>query len=197
MPHLQGCPIPMATQATLDAAITFCERSMAIYRTIDAVDLVAGQNNYPLEASSQQQVVRVKRAFINGREISVRGQSQVSPDNGSVGRPTRLHVVQTIFGPEVVLSPTPDDAYVLTMEAYLRPRRTAQALDTDLFEVWMDAIVAGAVSKVQRMPAQPFTDPVSAAQHHAEFLSYISRARADAPVNRVVSTLSVRPRPLA
>lgn len=187
----------MATQAVLDAAITFCDRSLAIYRTLEPVTLEPGRNNYPLEATSQQTVARVKRAFINGREINLFGQSGVSPETGFAGRPTKLHVVQTIFGPEIILSPTPDAPYVLTMEGALRPRRTAQALDPDLFEVWIDAIVAGAVSKVQRIAAQPFTDPVTAAQHHAEFLSHISRARADGPINRVATTMTVRARPLA
>lgn len=187
----------MATQAILDAAIQFCDASLAIYRELDPIILEPGRKNYPLEATSQQQVARVKRAFINGQPLDLFGQAGIAPDLGGMSMPRKLHVVQTIFGPELILTPTPDAAYELRIEAALRPRRTAQALDPDLLEIWVDAIVAGAVSYAQRIPAQPFSDPASAAQRYAEFRSHISRARMDGPINRINSTLRVRARPFA
>ena len=197
MPYLPGCPVPMAAQAIVDAAIQFCESSMAVRQHLDPIVLVPGQRTYDLDTPLQQEVARVMRAAVDGAEISLTPLAFAPMGTPSQGRPFSLTVTRLDSYPEIQLAPIPDASYTLTVDAALRPTRTATNLADDLWTLWLDAIVAGAVSAVQRIPSQPFSDPTGAAQRHAEFRSHISRARVDASMGKVQSALRVKARPFA
>ena len=187
----------MATQAIVDAAIQFCESTMVIRQHLDPIVLVADQRTYDLDAPSQQEVARVMRAAVDGMEISLTPLAYETMGTPSRGRPFALAVTRLDSYPEIQLAPIPDAEYTLVVDAALRPKRTATSVADDLWNLWLDAIVAGAVSAVQRIPSQPFSDPTGAAQRHAEFRSHISRARVDASMGKVQSALRVKARPFA
>lgn len=187
----------MATQAIVDAAIQFCESTMVIRQHLDPIVLAAGQRTYDLDAPSQQEVARVMRAAVDGMEISLTPLAYETMGTPSRGRPFALAVTRLDSYPEIQLAPIPDAEYTLVVDAALRPKRTATSVADDLWNLWLDAIVAGAVSAVQRIPSQPFSDPTGAAQRHAEFRSHISRARVDASMGKVQSALRVKARPFA
>ena len=197
MPHLPGCSVPLVNQFIVDAAIQFCEATGAIRQTMDPITLAPGMGFYDFDAPSQQQVVRITRAFIDGNEIRLVPLNEAPAPRDSTGEPVFLHTIRTDFNPEFVLTPAPDKAYSLVLEVASRPTRTATALNDDLLDLWLEAIAAGAISAGQRIPAQPFTDPVGAGQRHAEFRSHISRARINASMGQAQGTQRVRARPFA
>ena len=197
MPHLPGCSVPLVNQFIVDAAIQFCEATGAIRQTMDAITLVPDMGVYDFDAPSQQQVVRITRAFLDGREIRLVPLNEAPTPQDRTGEPVFLHTISTDSYPEFVLTPAPDKAYSLVLEVASRPTRTATALADDLLTLWLEAITAGAIGAGQRIPAQPFTDPAGAGQRYAEFRSHISRARINASMGRVQGTQRVRGRPLA
>jgi len=197
LPHLPGCPDPLAAQLILDTAIQFCEASGAIRQTLDPIKLIPNTGVYEFEPPTQQQVVRIFRAHIDGRDLHLAPLSEYPLLTEQVGQPRVLHTTRTDGLPELVLTPTPDAASTLSLDVALRPTRAATTLADDLFDLWLDAISTGAISAAQRMVGQPFTDMPSAGQRHAEFRSHISRARINALMGQVHSAQRVRSRPFA
>ena len=198
LPHLPGCSLPLVTQCIRDAAITFCETTDAIRQPLDPLQMRQGVSTYTLEAPSQQQVVRVLQAQINSRALRLAPIDAAPMLTGQTGEPSLLHVTRTDGEMELVLTPTPDkDSDHLLLQVSLRPTRSALMLSNDLFDLWAEGIAAGAIGMAQRIPAQPFSDPTSAAQRHAEFRSHITRARINASNSAVRGSQRVNARPFA
>lgn len=170
---------------------------MAVRETLDDITLEPGRAVYDLYSPARQSVVRIMRASINGRDLALVGAWDAPAPSDAVALPRFLHTTRNESFPELVLTPAPDDAYILRLEVALRPRRNATALAPDLFDLWVDAVVAGAVSAAKRVPDQPFSDLNGAILLHAEFRSHITRARTNAVIGRVNTHTRVRARPFA
>ena len=58
----------------------------------------------------------------------------------------------------------------------VKPLRSATSIDTDLFEDWSEAFVAGAKFRILKMPGQVWTDGPSAGDYRREYRKYVSQA---------------------
>ena len=192
-----GCPEPTVAQAVVDAAIVFCEDSMVIREVLDSITLEIGNGAYTLDAPQHQSITRVLNAWVDGVQIQVNPQDQVNPLRTATGP------IQGCFtsraGSEFALSvyPLPDKAYTLTVECALRPVRGATQLEDDLYELWVQPISDGAISRLASIPDQPYTNINLAGSRQMQFLLASRRALVESSYNRTRGTSTVRPRPLA
>jgi hypothetical protein len=105
---------------------------------------------------------------------------------------------KTPSGDTFWLYPVPDVTTVgaLTVRASFAPKLTATSLDDILFNEYADAVVNGAAFRLGSMPRQPWTNP-NASQYGAVFEREVLKAKRDASMGRVKSTLAVQPRHFA
>ena len=198
LPFVLGCSDPLAAQAVVDAAIVFCEDSLAIRQVLDPITVsVAGGNEYTIDTPMQQSITRVLTAWIDGVQIAVNPQDQISQLRTDTGKPVGCYTRRIDSTLTVVVYPIPDASYTLTVECAMRPVRGAAQLENDLYDLWVEPISSGALSRLASIPDQPFTNLGLATAHLNLALRGSSKARVESSYNRTRGTQTVRPRPMA
>lgn len=190
LPMVMGCPIPLATQALVDAAIEFCVESEAIKEDLDAFATAVGQSTYDLDSPQpQQRVEQVVSVKVDGVEI---GPAATTSDTHR-GRPTAYSVSVLDGVTTLHLFPTPDAAYEIDARATLVPLRSATSFHEQLYERWVEQVCAGTVARLRAIPDQPFSKP-DAVVDLAKALSAAKKARS---ATNAVRSNRVQARPLA
>lgn len=195
--YVVGCSQPLALQAIVDAAIAFCDESLVVRRRLDPQTTRVGASEFDLDGVAQQAVSRVLKVWVDGRAIPAIAADRVDDGLPVASRPQGFYTAQeggTLMGK---LHPVPDGRYTLDVEVALRPTRKANCLADELFNTWMDAIIAGALGVLASIPDQPFTN-FATGQNAAARAAFLARkARIDGAYGRVRGTISVRQRPFA
>jgi hypothetical protein len=70
-------------------------------------------------------------------------------------------------------------------------------LENDLFDLWSDAVVYGAISRICSIPGQPFSDLVVSAAAASQAARLGGKARVEGSFNRVRGQMRVAPRKFA
>jgi len=194
LPYALGCPEPTAVQALTDSAIAFCEESMAVRQFADVFTTVAGVREYDLEAPSQQRVARVLRVFCDGSQLQTAASADSPVDTQAGGRPGAYYVSRTDSEGMLQLYPTPDRVYSVLVEVAFSPTRSATSVQDDLFDLWVDPVVAGALYRIYSVDGQAYSDPAKAMQQMSKALMLTRKARIEAEYGRVKSTRRVQSR---
>lgn len=194
IPHVVGCTDPLAHQAIVDSAISFCDDSMVLRERLDIQTTVVGQGAYELDAPAQQQIARVLEVWVNGVRLSAVAAENVNNDTILTGSPTHYYITRT--GSEMLLNlyPAPAAAVTLSIEVATRPKRDATSLEDDLFNLWMDAIVAGALGRLMSTAGASFANPQLSLYYTSSASRMAGNARVEGSIGRVQSTQRVAPR---
>ena len=197
IPSVQGCPEPMAVRAVVDSAIAFCEESLVLREKQDAFSTVANTVAYDLDAPVAQQVARVLNVWVDGTVIDPIPSELIGIVDTRSTKPTGYYTTRVDSQWQLNLSPTPDAAYSVVVEVALRPTRDAKIVQDDLYNLWIEPIVAGAVGRLMSTPQQPFSDPVTGEAKTLQATAGSRKARVEGTFGRVKSSQRVAPRPLA
>lgn len=194
--YTPACSEPLAEQALLDAAIDFCERSSVIRYTTDPIAVIENIVEYEICApSNDQTVARVLKVFLNGEPIEAIMAEVRTPVPEDPARPSGYSIIEDDCGLTLRLNVIPDDAYTLSVELALRPAKTARKVDSRLYTRWMDAVVAGALSRLYAVPGQPFSDGGAAVYQASRAARMMNSARIEGSYGRVRGSMAVRSRP--
>lgn len=196
-----GCPDGLARQAVVDAAIEFCEETGIVRMMADTANTVPGVGTYDVYVPSGQRVALTQRTWYGTKELKPASSQQidnvlayapgVDDATKSAGEPTSFY---EIAPGEVAVFPIPLEIKPLTFRVVTKPARAATQLEDVLFEDWVDAVVAGALARIQIIPDQPFSSPPLAQMNQAKFESMKGRARAEALRGRIRGSIFVAPR---
>jgi hypothetical protein len=189
--RVSGAPDPLIDRVVLDACIEFCDRTLIVKRTLDAVSTVADQKVYDLEGDTQQSVVQVMRAWVGTRELLPLSEDDAPPPSDtSTGQPRYFSEDEP---GTMTLYPTPDSAsYSLVVRSAMRPTRDATQVADVLYEDWVEAITDGALMRIYGMPGD-LLNPALASVHAASFMEAVNRARLQALQGRNRAELRVTP----
>ena len=196
LPQVPGCSEPLAYQSLLDSAIEFCEKSLAIRQNLDAFFTVDNRRVYDLDPPTRNHVIaRVISVTVYGKPLTGLFEEDVPNLSDSQGRPLLFYT--TRIDNEFVLNlyPVPDERLPVIVHAALKPTRNATEVDDDLFNIWSEAVIDGAISRIARIPNQPFSDVNYASAMASSAREKISRARIEAYHGRVRGGTSVKLRP--
>jgi len=163
LPYLPGCSEPLAAQALLSSAIEFCDTAQVLRINLDPIQTSAGAAAYGLTPpSSELAIARVLGVTLDGRAIvPVLAEALREPPTVEA-RPTSFYVDTSGGSFSLRLAAIPDDVYTLVANVALRPTRDATTLHDDLFELWVEPLVAGTLHRCMLVPDQPFTNPTQA-----------------------------------
>lgn len=192
LPNVIGCPEPTALQALVDAAIEFCESTLAVRSTLDPADLVSGNSTYELDLPSQTLLSQVVTVRVNDRVLQALPSSQVYGVLSS-GGPTAYYAEDVEETLVLRLAPIPDkdEAGALVVRVATRPTRSATQFHSALFNEWAEVLVDGALSRLYDIPDQAFTDYAKALVLQQRFRHKANMARIQALHGRAVSSMSV------
>lgn len=167
-PDVPGCPLPMQEIALRQAAIVFCERSLAWEYEHPDIPVIVGVDEYTFIPPGGAVVHAIMYARFNDQDI----YCDVRPDDISIwdwrhqtGTP------QYVFSNanSVMLVPTPNVAGTLKMTVVLKPSPNASGVDDDIYNEYRTAIVHGALETLMFSPKKPYSNPGMAQVHGQQF----------------------------
>jgi hypothetical protein len=199
LPYLPGCSEPLASQVLLNSAIEFCENSLVLRQNLDTFTTTAGVSQYDLAPpSSQHDINRVMGVTLDGMELRP-GMAEIVrndlPTDNAKPRAFYTDRTDSVF--TLRLTPPPDDAYSVIVAVTLRPTRSATLLDDDLYNIWIDPIVSGAIARAMLVPDQTFTNPAQADYLLRSAAKQTNSSRIESTYGLVRGSMSVRPRKFA
>ncbi|MFM7012547.1 MAG: hypothetical protein ACKO0Z_24990, partial [Betaproteobacteria bacterium] len=97
----------------------------------------------------------------------------------------------------LMLSPPPDGVYSVVVAVSLRPTRNATMLDDDLYNIWIDPIVSGAIARAMQIPDQPFTNFAQAQYLLDSAAKQTNSSRIEGNYGLIRGSMRVRTRPFA
>lgn len=197
LPYLSGCPQPMALQALVDSAISFCEDSLVLRQRLDRQLTTLGQAEFDIGVATPQAVTRVLKVWVDGVEIYAAPADIVDDQRITLARPRAFYTVLDDAGLTALLYPVPDKAYTLDVEVALKPVRDAASLHSDLFGTWLESVVEGAKARLMAIPDEPFSNPAAAQFYAVQAARMAKKARIDGAFGRVRGSLSAKPRRFA
>lgn len=167
LPHVPGCPVPIADSAILRAAIRFCAETGVWRYDLAPVAAEADTVQYAFAPPTGAKVERVLAAWLNGEPLAVKNATDML---GATDWKTRTGTPTTL----VVLSDTHFRLYPLgagdvDLQATLKPARSATTIDDAVFEAHADAIADGALEILFTYPGKPWSSPDLALYHKGEF----------------------------
>ena len=199
LPYLPGCPEPLAAQVLVNAAIEFCEASLTLRQNLDTFKTFKGQVQYDLDPpSAQHDINRVMGVTLDGKELTAGMAEAIRGDlPTAVAKPRGFYTDRTDSVFTLMLSPPPDGAYDVVVNVTLRPARAATQLDDDLYNIWIDPIVSGAIARAMQVPGQPFSNPAQAQVLLDSAARQTVSSRIEGNYGLVRGSLRIRNRPFA
>jgi hypothetical protein len=196
LPYLPGCPEPMVDQVLVNSAIEFAEASLTIRQNLDSFRTVVGKVEYDLDPPTKyHDINRVMGVTLNGKELQPGLFEAIRNDlPTAVAIPRGFYTDRTDNTFTLRLAPPPDGSYPVVVAVTLRPARAATQLDDDLFNIWIDPVVSGAIGRAMQIPNQPFTDYARADQLLAEAARLTNSSRIEGNYGLVRGSMRVRPR---
>jgi hypothetical protein len=196
LPSVIGCPEPLAQQALLDSAIEFCDRSLAVTTTLDAVTLREGLASFETETPTDTTIAQVLNLWFDGRQIHPAPYMEATDVATSTGEPRYFYGEDIDETFNITLLPAPNRTVRsgVIVRAALKPTRSATTVHNVLFERYAQAIVDGAQAILLAIPDQPFSDEAKAQVMAVKARSGANHARTDAMHGRVQSSMSVKMR---
>lgn len=201
LPHVVGCPDVTAKEALLDTAIEFCEKTLIIRQTLDPLDTESDVLEYELFAPTNQEIVYPIQVWFKGQLLQpvaadlIKNVQAYATETISDFVPIKGAPAQYFWLSAGVLGlfpiPNKSELGAITVRAALKPTRTATQLDDVLFNSWADALVAGTLARLHMMKDQPWASADRALMRAREFRISIQRARVEASIGRVRTSLSV------
>jgi hypothetical protein len=160
---------------------------------------VVGKVEYDLDPpTAQHDINRVMGVTVNGRELHAGLFEAIRNDlPTAVATPRGFYTDRTDNTFTLRLAPPPDMVYPVVVAVTLRPARGATQLDDDMYNIWIDPIVSGAIARAMQIPDQPFTNYARADQLMADAARMTNSSRIESNFGLVRGSMRVRARPFA
>jgi hypothetical protein len=157
---------------------------------------VVGKVDYDLDPPTRNHDInRVMGVTLDGRELRPGLFEAIRNDMPTANAiPRGFYTDRTDNTFTLRLSPPPDKVYPVTVSVTLRPARNAVLLDDDLYNIWIDPIVSGAIARAMQIPDQPFTNPGRAQELLMSASQQTVNSRIEGNFGLVRGSMRVRPR---
>lgn len=199
MPDVSGCPIQIAENAIRNSAIEFCNETRVWRERIVDVPVLADTSTYTLDTTGSDgasNVVTVHRAKFSdsSRPLSTIPTQHLDDQWQPTGNTQRPWYFNCQSPPVITLYPTPSEALTLEVWAILKPTLDGTEGPQFLFDDWLEAIAAGAKSKLMYMSGRVWSNPKMAPYHRQIFVRGTTEARIRDAKSNVQSSSFMTPR---
>jgi hypothetical protein len=170
LPYVPGCPTEMALDHIIEAARTFCAKTLVWNYEATPVYTVAGQSLYGLDLDDGTERVKLRGAWLDGSEITTVDALKAR----NLVRGGRGGLFAWIDGNyDLYLNPTPTvGGQKLVVEVAVKPSIAATEWPDDLSEYVSD-IAKGAIATLCLIPKTEWTDPQTAQSQGAMFAARV------------------------
>jgi hypothetical protein len=182
--YCNGAPSIMVRKHIVDSIINFCERTLVLKKAPSTFSLEEDVHTYTLEFDSDRYVaialddVKVgdKNPLERTTERELDGEASNWRSATSL-KPRRYFLTDDINNIRLVPFPSADNSDDVTMLATVRPKRDQTEFDELLFEKWLPAIRAGALSELLLVKSGSWYDPSQARIWDVKYKRLVRQAR--------------------
>lgn len=191
-----SCPVALADQAILHAAVEFCERSLAHVADLAAFDSVAGQADYALSEPANQKIIKIIAVEYDGEVINPISPRDVARRYGADWQDEQAEPERFLsqYGTTLKLIPKPDVAVTggIVVTVALRPAFAATVVDDLVATPYLRQIAMGARKNLWLMPKKPWTDFARGRKEEEDFLAACATAHVVAHKGRTGAPTRIR-----
>lgn len=182
--HCPDADRSLLERMLLMTCIEFCQQTWIHTEDLPPLDAVSGQQLYDVVVPPYIDVIAIKKLRWHGGPLAERTSDtldRAAPGwmNYPDGWPYWYHPVGK-SQVRVIPAPQSDSAEAFVLTAVFKPSQTATHVWGRLHSDYQSDIVAGALSKLLRMPQKPWADIKSAAMYSADFNRGVVSAKAAA-----------------
>jgi hypothetical protein len=173
MPWVLGCAIPVVDNALIDVAREFCMKTKR-WEQENATTGFSGFSRFDFDVPVGAEIVQVENVTVGGIDYDVKPLKDI-PSDWATNPPddnTLYHDNQT----ECLIFPAPSSTDAISMTLVLQPKLSGTGVSDEVFDLYAETIAAGARSKLQRMPRQPWSDMQQAQIDGLQFMSQMNAA---------------------
>lgn len=198
-PELTGCPDVVAIEYLRDAVIEFCDRSWYWAEELSPINTVANTATYTLSAPSGESIIS-SIISVSHKDTVLKRRTETEMDRLISGWKDEGGLQANSYTSTVVnvirLYPYPTDSVTGAIKARvaLKPSRTATTIPQSIYDNYLEAIAAGAKSRLMAMTNQPWSNPAMSAYYQSIFDRGITSAKIvfvrgfnNSPINLVSS----------
>ena len=187
LPEVPGCMDTLIIRALRQAAEQFLTDSTAWRVTLDPQYVINGTDEYDIEVPySYTRAVKLIWVEIDGHRVTPISDGQrVRPDG-------KTYCYMDAFGKSIIVAPTPTQKDLFVMRVALSILPNTVALDDTVIWQMHDAILNGAVARLQMMEGQEWSNPTAGAQKEMLFREAIMKAKRQADNNGGSANRTVR-----
>lgn len=184
LPEVVGCPDPLLSQAIVQTAFDFCDKTGAWDEMVDEVSIIAGESAYELPSQRGAMPLRVRDVWINGSRMN---SGQVS--SGAIG----VRYDSAAEHGSITIRPTPSADSAMVLRVIYAPTMTATSLPDILLSRYEQAISAGTKARLMLMPGASWTNPQLAIAHRQMYDAAVTDARIEAAFDRANGSIHIPP----
>lgn len=191
--EVPGCPEFTAERAIRDACIDFCART-DLYRA-DVLTLVVTPNitEYELDAPTGTEPNHVKMVLRNGRPLQSLTFEDAFMRTELSDRSAPSYFSQ-YDNSNLLLGPKPSDRESLKVIYSLKPTQTSTSIPDTVGLEWREALVSGALFRLQMMSGQPWMDGGAAGANNQIYERELAKAIRQSKYGHSGAPLTVTPR---
>lgn len=176
--ELPGCPSVLFNQHVIQAGRAFCEKSRVWRENLDSYDLVDGTKAYTLTPTVDSTEYAARLEAI----LEVRWNSEDGVSNGDSGLVQNWRTYG--FNPNTNVltfetAPTEDVTDGLDIRVVLVPHLGATDINDWVLNLYAEPILACAMYTLKKIPKVDWADAGGSALAYRQFISGVSKARAD------------------
>ena len=199
LPYLHGCSEPLVDQVLVSSAIAFAEQSAVLRQNLDPFKTVVGIDQYDLDPpTAYHNINRVMGVTVDGTDLTAGLFEAIRNDLPTANaKPRGFYTDRTDNTFTLKLSPPPDGRYTVVVAVTLRPALGTTQLDDDLYNLWAEPVIAGALARAMQIPDQPFTNFAQAQYLMNSAAKQTNTSRIEGNYGFVRGSMRVRPRSFA
>lgn len=173
------CPDILIESYLRLSAIELCSRSKSLTFDMPAFDTEAGTSTYALAPSAETEMVQIIDGAIDGDPLDTVRRDElvrVSKWPAEIGTPSRFMVING--NRDVLLWPTPDAAYRVSLTLAVKPTLDATGVEEWFADMARGTIISGALAPLLALPKRAWSDPSLSVYHQGLFENGVISARA-------------------
>lgn len=182
LPHVDNVLDDQAVIAARNACIDFCRETLFLQCDMDPITVMAGANTYCVDVPRYNILGQLMGIYYLSRKLERRSQYELEKMfsmnwQSLQGTPQAY----TQFNPnEITLALCPSETVqnALTGRISYMPLRDSTVVDSQLYERFLEDIVAGTLAHLMATPNQPYSDPAAAKMYETRFRVAKQTARA-------------------
>ena len=181
LPHVPGCPVVIALNAIRNACREFCRMSTIWREWLGSLTSVVDQPTYTLLVDAGTEVVIPTKVRYDSNDIEVTARELLDHffpnwEDSESGTPTH-YLVETPGSIRLYAPPSTVISSAIEVEAALKPSVVATTVGDVVYNDWLEAIAAGALSRLMRVPKADWSDIKLSVYYETIFQDGIARAR--------------------